>query len=1856
MTSPSPAKQALLAQRLRRRGATTTLTVTPRPEGTVPPLSHAQERLWFLEQYLPGTPAYTVSCAVRIAGALDADVLRRAVHEVTARHESLRSRFLTSEDGTPRLVIDPEPATVFQVTDAGSVESARALVSAELARPFDLAAGPLMRVLLVRLDPLDHVLLIAAHHAVTDGWSSDILLNELLTLHAGSALPPLPVQYGDYALWQHRRVGTPAYRADVDYWRQRLAGLPPLELPTDLPRPAEQTFAGAARGFHLDARTAEAVRVLADTHGATPYMTLLAAFQALLGRWAGQTDFAVGSPVSGRGLPELDGVAGMFVNTLAMRADLAGNPTFAELLARTRESALDAFSHQALPFDQLVNELNVERDVSRPAVFQVMFALQNYATRPAGSGGLELSPFAADTIVSRFDLSLYLHEGSDGLDGTFVYNTALFGPDTVDRMGTGLACLVRSALAAPHTRLADLDILPAAEHTRLLGSGTAPAPAPPAGGLLHGLVSAQAARTPGAPAVIFAGETLTYELLDLRAGHLARRLRDLGVRPGDRVGVCLEQSAGLAVALLGVLKAGAAYVPLDPEQPAERIAYMIDDAGVRTVVTSARSRDPLPAGLAEVALDARGLPEDAPEAADAPPEAVDAAVTPDDLAYVIYTSGTTGRPKGVAVQHRELVNYLAGVRERFAVEPGSSFALLQSLAFDFGVTTFYLALLTGGRLHLIPSRTSARELAEYFGRTPADYLKMTPSHLAALLAEAPAADLLPRKLLILGGEASGWAWARELAALGRCAVVNHYGPTEATVGMTTYTVDPAVPEQGTTLPIGRPLPGAHVHVLDERLRPVPVGVAGEIYLGGPRLARGYLDKPELTAGRFVPDPCGEPGARMYRTGDLGRWLPGGDLQFLGRRDLQVKVRGYRVELGEIDSVLSGCPGVAQAVADLRDGRLVGYLLPEAGGDAERMPAAEVRAWLRDRLPDYMIPSRYVWLDHLPLKSHGKVDRAALPDPGGERLDGGAEFVPPRTPAEETVAGIWADVLGLAQVGAYDDFFELGGHSLLAMQVLARLRRAAPEHRLTLMDLFKHTTVQQTAALLESGPGSGPDGLLHRLTPARAATTTLVCAPYGGGSAVIYKPLADALPADWALYSIAVPGHDLGEEAMPPDEVARICAEEILANIRGPVVLYGHCGLGAMIAAEIARRLEAEGRDVEAVYLGGIFPFARPEGRLTKLRHRLEDLRGAQGRVNALTAAGLDVSDLSPEELRLIVDNRRKGTRAAERYFTRLFEGEAGRLAAPVIAVAGERDPVMEFYQERYREWHVLSPVTACVVLDEAAHFFLKYRADELAEILTRVHLAVGTGETAPIERGTGERTWWLEGVSFATPPTPVTGGPGGNSGTSAGRNGSGGSNGSGSSNGAGGSNGVGSSNGSGVREGAGASRPVGPPPSMHRFFGVAVGQGVSIIGSALTEFAVPIWIYLTTGSLVDFALFSILALVPGMLVAPLAGTIVDRSDRRRVMLLGDACAGGTQLALGVLLWTGNLQIWHIYPLLACLSVALAFQRIAYGSAIPQLVPKRFLGHANGLVGMMNGVAQLIVPLAAAGLMALIGLEGILVVDVVSYAIAIGSLLLIRFPATMAWRRRESMTAELVNGFRYSWGNKGFRRMITFFAVVNLFMSALFMMISPLVLSFASLTDVGTVSFFGGLGVFTGGIVMAIWGGPRVRRFRGQLMFTLSLAVAAMIIGVREDLVVIATGVFGLFLSLTLLNGVYTTIVQVKIPQRYHGRVFALNQMVAFSTLPLGYAVIAPLGTALLEPLLMDGGALANTVGLFIGTGEGRGIGFLYVLLGAAIALCVLVARRRRVLWDFDDLVPDALPDDLIGFETLRARRSLKERV
>ncbi|MEV0151285.1 MULTISPECIES: amino acid adenylation domain-containing protein [unclassified Nonomuraea] len=1792
MSELTEAQRALVTQRLRRRRSVATIPALP--EGQAPPLSYAQERLWFMEQYAPGNPAHTIPFVRRLRGPLSADLLGDALNRVVARHQPLRTRFPVGDDGQPTVTVPAAVTVPFTVADlasstvvsttGGSTDEARALVDRFLAEPFDLVTGPVIRALLVRLAADDHVLAIAVHHIAADGWSANVLLRELLTCYGGDPLPDLPVTYGDFAAWQRERPGG---ADDVAYWRERLAGLPPLELPTDFPRPPELTYLGAAHPFQVDPALMTRLERLGREHGATPYMVLLAAFAALLGRYAGQEDVAVGSPVAGRSLPELDGLVGCFINMLAMRVDLSGDPSFLELVHRVRDMSMDAYAHQELPFERLVSELNVPREVSRSPLFQVLFAMQNYGGEPSSAGGPEVEGFSPGVWATRFDLELYT--GGDG-SFLFVYNVALFSAERIARMAGHLAAMLDGIAADPSAPVSTIELLTAperAERERWNDTGLDLGPA----GLLHRPFEERVPDAPDAVAVDHPGGAITYAELDRRAALLAAELTSAGVRRGELVAVVMERGWEQVVAVLAIGRAGAAYLPIDADLPDRRRFELMARGGCRVAVTQPRLELTWPADVTRVTVTRPTASQAA--VGGAPPESP---ASPGDLAYVIFTSGSTGAPKGVMIEHRAALNTVRDINHRFRVGPADRVLALSALSFDLSVYDVHGALAAGATL--VMGEPSADKDPAAWARLVSEHRVTVWNSVPALMellvdhAEHEGTDLSSLRLVMLSGDWIPLTLPGRLRALApKAEIVSLGGATEGSIWSIFHPIGEVDPGWS-SIPYGRPLANQSFHILDRGLCDVPVGVPGDLYIGGAGVATGYWRDPDRTAAAFVPHP--RTGERLYRTGDLGRYAPDGTIEFLGRADAQVKIRGYRVEPGEIETHLARHPDVAECVVTTHGSgtraELVAYVVGES------LDPVRLRGHLAETLPAYMIPTRFIPLPHLPLTANGKVDRRRLPAPASAAGVGAGERVPPGTEAEHLVASVWAEVLDSdAAFGIDDDFFDVGGHSLLAIKVVARLRRVSPPGAapIAVVDLFKHPTIRGLAALVD-GTATASRGLLHELTPRRPSPPelTYVCVPYGGGAAVVYQPLADALPETHALWSLAIPGHDVGldEERLPLEEVAGRCVSEIQEKVRGPVALYGHCGVGSALIVEIARRLEAAGRELEAVYIGAIFPFARPGNgpmaALAKLARR-EFLRGDRGYVNWLTSMGLDMGDLEPGQARHIIRNMRRDSEAAEEYFTGLFESSVERLRAPIISVAGEHDPATEYFEERYREWHFLTPTAAVVELDEAGHFFLKYRAAELAEIVTRTHLALE--DPSP----PGGASWRLREVSRA-----------------------------------------------GERV-----APAGPQPSMKRFTAVATGQLVSLLGSALTGFAIPIWIYLTTGSLAQFAVLSVIGLLPGMVVAPLAGAIVDRGNRRAVMLGGDAAAVGAQLVFGALLWTGNLQTWHVYPLLAVLSVALTFQRLAYTSAVPQLVPKRYLGHANGIVQMAGGMTQLLVPLAAVGLMAAIGLEGILVLDVASYVFAIVVTSLVRFPAAMAWRRKEPVLAEMAAGFRYSWGNPGFRQMLVYFAVLNIFLSPLFLLISPLVLSFGTLTDVGRISFVSGLGVFVAGLTMTAWGGPSRGRMRAVLWCTLALAVFCLVTGLRADLVTIGIGAFGMSLWVTLLNGIYATIVQVKVPQRFHGRVFALNTLIAWSTLPLGFGLVAPYGAAVFDPLLAPGGALAPTVGALIGTGAGRGVGLMYLLFALAITVVAVVALRSR-LPGLLDRSADATPDDLVGLQAL----------
>ncbi|HET7461830.1 MAG TPA: amino acid adenylation domain-containing protein [Longimicrobium sp.] len=1018
--------------------------IEPAPrEGRVP-LSFAQQRLWFLEQLGGVGSTYHIAQRLRLRGELDRAALVRALDRIVARHESLRTTFAQA-DGVPEQRIAPVEASGFHLVEhdltgeADAEAALRALVAEEAGAPFDLERGPLVRGRLARLAPDDHVLLLTMHHIVSDGWSSGVLTRELGALYGAfrrgepDPLPPLPVQYADYAVWQRRWVEGSVLQEQAEYWKRTLAGAPELlELPTDHPRPAQPDNAGAHLGVELDEALTAGLKALSLRHGATLFMTVLAAWAVVLGRLAGEDDVVIGSPMAGRGRREIEGLIGFFINTLALRIGFHGSPTVAELLGRAKERVLEAQQHQDIPFEQVVELLDPARSLAHHPLFQVMFTWQN---TPRGGGssalaGLELGGVGAAPaeVQAKFNLSLQLSERNGRIRGNVTYATALFERETVERHAGYLRRVLEEMAADDGRRVDRLALMDDDERARVLAAGNRTAEAEPGDACLHQLFERQAARAPGAAAVVFGGEELTCAELDRRANRLAHHLRARGVGPEVPVGVCLEWHPELLVALLATWKAGGVYVPLDPALPPERLAYMADDAQLGVVVTRAEFAGRVPAPVT-VRVDA-----DAERIATERDEAPEAGAQPASAAYVIYTSGSTGRPKGVVVEHGPAARHLSAMGRYLAIAPGDRVLQFASASFDVSFEQVLLPLLGGAAVVLRgPERWSPTEFggrARALGVTVAD---LSPAYWHEVVESTPA---LPGvRAVTVGGEALPPASARAPAGT---RLVNAYGPTETVIGGTVFDVGEGW--SGATVPIGRPLAGRSAYVLDPRLEPVPAGAAGELYLGGPVLARGYLGRPGLTAERFVPDPFGAAGGRLYRTGDRARWNAAGNLEFLGRADLQVKVRGFRIEPGEIEARLLEHPGVRAAVVAARedtpgDTRLVAYVVGDAAATAEAL-----RAHVGATLPEYMVPAAYVRLDALPLNANGKVDRKALPAPGGEAHAAG-EHQAPANEIEVALAEIWSDLLGVEQVGRGDNFFELGGHSLLAVRVISRVRQA-----------------------------------------------------------------------------------------------------------------------------------------------------------------------------------------------------------------------------------------------------------------------------------------------------------------------------------------------------------------------------------------------------------------------------------------------------------------------------------------------------------------------------------------------------------------------------------------------------------------------------------------------------------------------------------------------------------------------------------------------------------------------------------------------------------------------------------------------
>lgn len=1077
-----PEKLALLQQRITQRTDPSRIEAVPRNLADTFPLSFAQQRLWFLDRLQPSASLYNIPSALRLQFPINIPALELSLNEIVRRHETLRTTF-TVINNEPKQVIAPVRGIPLPVIDLRIFPplrreyEAQRLAAEEAQGRFDLERGPLFRSKLLQLDEADYALLLTMHHIISDGWSFGVLIRELSTLYTAysanqpSPLPDLPIQYVDFAQWQRRWLQGERLKALLDYWKKQLSGAPTvLELPSDRPRPAVQSFRGASQGFTITSFILSRLKALSQHEGVTLFMTVLAAFNVILHRYTGQTDLVVGTPIANRNLTQLEALIGFFVNTLVLRLDLSGNPTFRELVQRVREVTFGAYAHQDLPFEKLVEELQPERSLSHNPLFQVMFTLDSFSVADkqseASAAPKEAPHKSPDTptsvtpvinSTSKFDLSFWMTEMEDGLNGGMEYSTDLFDAATISNMMGHLQVLLNSIAANPSQRLSDLPLLTEEERQRLLVEWNATEAQFSSEQCLPELFEFQVNRNPDATAVVFGDESLSYHELNARANQLAHYLQRIGVGPDALVGIAVERSLEMVVGLLGILKAGGAFVPMDPTYPKERLSFMLEDLQVAVLLTQQRLEDRLPASAARVIYLDVGRGEWERESK----ENSGSRVTPENLAYVIYTSGSTGRPKGVMIAHRGLSNMAGAQLQTFGIGPHDRVLQYSSLSFDISIWDIVLALNSGATLCLetADSLRPGPGLTQLLLERGITVVTLLPSVLATLTPE----ELPALRIVIAGAEAC----PAEVAARwgpGR-GFVNGYGPTEATIWATYAECS----DGSRKPPIGRPITNTQAFVLDSYLEPVPVGVRGELYIGGLGLARGYLRRPELTAERFIPHPFSStPGQRLYRTGDLVRHLPDGNIDFIGRVDLQVKVRGYRIELGEIESVIAEYPSVREVVVAVREGlggdkRLVAYLVP-AWPDASLV--ADLLNHLRDRLPEYMVPQLVV-LDLLPLMPNGKVDRRALPEPDWVRPELAEEYVPPRDAVEERLVEIWKEVLGLEQIGVKDNFFELGGHSLLATQVISRLRDAFPT-ALPLQSIFESPTVAGLASIISAG--------------------------------------------------------------------------------------------------------------------------------------------------------------------------------------------------------------------------------------------------------------------------------------------------------------------------------------------------------------------------------------------------------------------------------------------------------------------------------------------------------------------------------------------------------------------------------------------------------------------------------------------------------------------------------------------------------------------------------------------------------------------------------------------------------------------
>lgn len=1187
----SPAKRKLLELRLKQQNTDKPVeeSIPLRNISVPPPLSFSQQRLWFLDKFRPNSPFYNISKVYELSGVLNQGALQKALKTIVTRHEVLRTTFSSLEGETVQVIAKDDSIDVLQVsnlTDLPGTEKEQAYRDAihkEIQKPFNLSEDLMLRATLLQLDPEKNILVVVIHHIAFDGWSFEILNRELSALYESflmsktHGLPTPSIQYADFAAWQQEWLAGENLTSQLVYWREQMKGVPTcLDLPMDYPRPQVQTFNGAHHLVKLPRNLTHALKTLSNETNSTLFMTLLAAFKTLIYRYTGQNDIVVGSPIAGRCWTETEDLIGFFVNTLALRTCLSGELSFRDLLAQVRETALGAFAHQNFPFEKLVQELQVDRDMSRSPLVQIMFAFQNTPSRNLELPDITTSLLKTDGGVVRFDMEFHIWEAGSELEGILIYNTDLFAPTTIERMAGHFRNLLEDLAATPDKQISNLSLLTKSEKHKILDQWNDTKTDYPKALCIHQLFDTQADKTPDAHAVVYGKDTLTFDQLYKKSNQLAHHLQSMGVRANTLVGISMERSVDMILGLLSILKAGGAYVPLDPSYPKNRLAFMMDDSEVSVLLTHSGLLSQLPDRKCKTFCMDKDWPTICHLSDDSPPTDT----TPDNVAYVIYTSGSTGQPKGVCVPHRA-VNRLVLNTNYIVLTPSDRVAQASNASFDAATFEIWGTLLTGACLvgMTTDELLSPNRFELSISKKGITVLFLTTALFNQLASEVPQAFKKIR-VLLFGGEASDPKWVKAILDHGGPENIIHvYGPTENTTFSTWEKVE-AVLENAVTIPIGKPISNTTCYILDENMQPVPIGVPGELYLGGDGLALEYLNRPELNNVKFICNPFEETNdSLLYSTGDTACFLPDGNIEFLGRRDNQIKMRGFRIELGEIESALKMHPLIRSAAVLLNEGidggkAIIAYIVRHG---KQELTDRQIHDFIEQKLPKHMMPFAFIAIDEIPLTPNGKVDRKALPNPSHLKNKPMDTYLAPRDKMERHLVEIWEKVLGVTPVGVEDDFFTIGGHSLLVVRALSEIKKIMNED-VSVADFFKGPTISQLADTLKSRSSSLSWSHISPLQTNGSRTPLFVI-----HGLILLK---NYLPSNQPIYFISSLGSDGGKSPhyCSVEKKAGIYLEGIKSvQPHGPFLLCGY-SFGGMIAMEAARQLVDEGYQVPLVFL------------------------------------------------------------------------------------------------------------------------------------------------------------------------------------------------------------------------------------------------------------------------------------------------------------------------------------------------------------------------------------------------------------------------------------------------------------------------------------------------------------------------------------------------------------------------------------------------------------------------------------------------------------------------------------------------